>query len=268
MTPDRPAYQQFDPDKNQWIKYSWGDAGKAVKAWQQTLATENLDPGDRVGIRRGNGFNWVLFDQAALSLGLVVVPLYVDDRADNVAYIIENSDIKLLYVQESEQWSCMHDNLSQLTKIMRVVIEEGEDTRTLSLEDNRVVALSDWLQTKKENPSFPDIDPSDLATIVYTSGTTGKPKGVMLTHSNLTSNSRAGVNHIGCFDTDRMISFLPLSHTFERTVGYYVKIMVGCEVVYARSINDLGEDLQNKKPTNLNSVPRIYERLNGKITEQ
>jgi len=268
MTPNGAAYQQFDPDKNQWKKYTWEDTGKAVNAWRQTLATENLDPGDRVGIRRGNGFNWVLFDQAALSLGLVVVPLYVDDRADNVAYIVENSDIKLLYLQESEQWQSMSNNLSQLTKIIRVIIEEGEDTRTLSLEDNRVVALDDWLQTKKENPTLPDIDPADLATIVYTSGTTGKPKGVMLTHNNLTSNSRAGVNHIGCFETDRMISFLPLSHTFERTVGYYVQIMVGCEVVYARSILDLGEDLQNKKPTILISVPRIYERVYGKIKAQ
>lgn len=268
MTPDRAAYQQFDAARNQWIKYSWADTAKAVAAWQQTLATENLNPGDRVGIRRGNGFNWVLFDQAALSLGLVVVPLYVDDRADNVAYIIEDSDIKLLYLQESEQWGCMAGNLGQLTQIVRVVIETGEDTRTLSLEDNRVVALGDWLQTKTNNLSLPDINASDLATIAYTSGTTGKPKGVMLTHNNLTSNSRAGVNHIGCFETDRMISFLPLSHTFERTVGYYVQIMVGCEVVYARSINDLGEDLQNKKPTILISVPRIYERVYGKIKAQ
>ncbi len=268
LTPERPAYQQFDPATQRWIHYSWADCARDVDAWRASLAAENLRPGDHVAIRRGNGYHWVLFDQAALSLGLVVVPLYVDDRPGNVAYILENADIKLLYLQTSEQWRCLHEHLDQLHAIQRVVIESGDDTRTMSLEDSRLVDLDAWLKTRVDNPPTPEIDAHDLATIVYTSGTTGRPKGVMLSHHNLVSNVRAGVNHIGCYETDRMVSFLPLSHTFERTVGYYVQIMTGCETVFCRSIPDLPEDLIDKKPTILISVPRIYERIYGKIKTQ
>ncbi len=267
-TPERPAYQQYDATTGQWKKHVWGDVGRDVAAWRASLATEQLSPGDRVAIRRGNGYNWVLFDQAALSLGLVVVPLYVDDRPDNVAYILENAGAKLLYLEHDKQWTCLKNNLDQLSGIQRVVIEQGDDTRTLSLEDSRVIDLQAWLKNRATAVPDPEISPDDLATIVYTSGTTGRPKGVMLSHHNITSNVRSGVNHIGCYPEDRMVSFLPLSHTFERTVGYYVAVMVGCEVIFARSIPELAEDLQNKKPTILISVPRIYERVYGKIKAQ
>ena len=267
-TPELPAYQQFDPTTGKWNQYTWGDTGDRVAAWRASLAAERLSPGDRVAIRRSNGYNWVLFDQAALSLGLVVVPLYVDDRPDNVAYILENAGVKLMYLEHDQQWTCLKNNLDQLTQVQRVVIEQGDDTRTLSLEDSRVIDLPAWLKNRANTAPRPDIAPNDLATIVYTSGTTGRPKGVMLSHRNITSNVRSGVNHIGCYPQDSMVSFLPLSHTFERTVGYYVPVMVGCEVIFARSIPELAEDLQNKKPTILISVPRIYERVYGKIKAQ
>jgi len=267
-TPEADAYQQFDFAENVWRHYTWGMVGNDVARWQKALAAEKLQPGDRVGIRRSNGYNWVLFDQAALSLGLVVVPLYVDDRPDNVAYILDNADIKLLYLESEEQWCCLEDRRVELDKIERVVIEENTHTRTLSLEDARVIAVDDWLAIQHKHTDLPKIDSDDLATIVYTSGTTGRPKGVMLTHWNIMSNVRAGMNSIVVKPSDRLISFLPLSHMFERMAGYYLSMMAGSEVVYARSIPELAKDLLEKKPTILVSVPRIFERVYGKIKAQ
>ncbi len=104
-------------------------------------------------------------------------------------------------------------------------------------------------------------DPHALATIVYTSGTTGRPKGVMLSHHNILTNAEACLQVLTVDHDDLFLSFLPLSHTFERTCGYYLTIMAGSTVAYARSIPQLGEDLQTIRPTMLISVPRIYERV-------
>jgi long-chain acyl-CoA synthetase len=269
-TPEGDAYQQFDVTEHVWRYYTWGMVENDVVRWRKSLLAEKLQPGDRVGIRRSNGYNWVLFDQAALSLGLVVVPLYVDDRPDNVTYILDHADIKLLYIEFEEQWQCLGERRDNLKKIERVIIEENTDTRTLSLEDARVIGLDDWLVRQHDQAEYSEITvkPDDLATIVYTSGTTGRPKGVMLTHWNIMSNVRAGMNSIVVKTSDRFLSFLPLSHMFERMAGYYLPMMGGGEVVYARSIAELSENLQAKKPTILVSVPRIFERVYGKIKAQ
>jgi len=269
-SPRKMAFKQYDRDKGEWQEYTWEETQQNISKWRNALAQENLQSGDRVGIRRGNGCNWVLFDQAALSLGLVVVPLYVDDRPDNVAYVINNAGLKLLFLEYDEQWTCLEDHYGELGIINRVVIEGGDKIQALSEADNRVVGLDHWLKEKSTIPAtdLPEIKPDDLATIVYTSGTTGRPKGVMLSHRNITSNIVGGLSMIGVYPADRMLSFLPLSHMFERTVGYYLTIAAGNEVVYARSIDELAEDLVNQQPTILVSVPRIFERVYGKIKAQ
>lgn len=269
-TPQKMAYKQYDRDKGEWQEYTWEETYQHITHWRNALAQEKLQPGDRVGIRHGNGYNWVLFDQAVLSLGLVVVPLYVDDRADNVTYVINNAGIKLLFLENSEQWTCLKDHYDELGILNRVVIETGNDIKQLSESDDRVVELNHWLKEKSVIPvtDLPDISPDDLATIVYTSGTTGRPKGVMLSHRNITSNITGGLSRIGVYPADRMVSFLPLSHMLERTAGYYISIAAGSEVVYARSIDELAEDLINQQPTILVSVPRIFERVYGKIKAQ
>ena len=269
-SPDKLAYRQYYPDKGEWVDYSWENTQEQVNQWRNMLAQEKLSPGDRVGIRRRNGYNWVLFDLAALSLGLVVVPLYVDDRADNVAYVINNAGIKLLYLEEAEQWSSLSDHFGKLGIVNRVLIETGDDIASLESDDPRVTSLQHWLKNHSGAPvsNQPEIAPDDLATIVYTSGTTGRPKGVMLSHKNISSNICSGLARIPVYPSDRMVSFLPLSHTLERTVGYYLSICAGNEVVYARSIDELAEDLVNQQPTILVSVPRIFERVYGKINAQ
>ena len=128
--------------------------------------------------------------------------------------------------------------------------------------------LAHWLPEAAGPPQDRVADPRTLATIVYTSGTTAAAKGVMLSHGNLLWNAAACLALVPARSDDRFLSFLPLSHTLERTAGYYLPLMAGAEVVYARSIPQLAEDLQRQRPTVLIAVPRIFERVHAKVTEQ
>jgi long-chain acyl-CoA synthetase len=132
--------------------------------------------------------------------------------------------------------------------------------------ESRLVALDDWLPETDAAVTHVARDPGELATIVYTSGTTGRPKGVMLSHRNILTNAWASLELVEFIDRHHIfLSFLPLSHTFERTLGYYLAVMAGATVAYARSIPQLGEDLEQIRPTLLISVPRIYERVHGAL---
>ena len=261
-SPNKLAYRQFDQDTGQWCDSTWQEMATEVARWQDALANEGLQHGDRVAVLLRNCKEWVTFDQAALGCGLVVVPLYTDDRPESAAYILNHSGAKVLLLLGEEQWQgllTVHDQLDKLVRILTlepVTVPEGE---------TRVSTVADWLPETGGALHSDDADSSALATIVYTSGTTGRPKGVMLSHWNILFDSDSALEIVQMYADDLLISFLPLSHTFERTVGYYIPMMVGASIAYARSIQELGEDLQTIKPTLMISVPRIYERVYNKI---
>jgi long-chain acyl-CoA synthetase len=231
---------------------------------QQALLKDGLKPGDRVGIMLRNSREWVVFDQACLGLGLITVPLYTDDRPENIAYIVREAGVKLLAVDGRLQWKKLRevrDRLDGLKRIISVNTIEPDDEP----DDDRLDSLSDWLFGLKGELQTHAAAPDDLATIVYTSGTTGRPKGVMLSHRNILFNAHASTRCADLHEQDLFLSFLPMSHTLERTAGYYMPIMVGAQVAYARSILTLADDLATVRPTVLISVPRIYERVYGRI---
>jgi long-chain acyl-CoA synthetase len=261
-TPDALAYRQYDHRDSQWHDYTWADMGHEVARWQDALAAENLQHGDRVAILMRNCKEWVTYDQAALGCGLVLVPLYTDDRPENIAYILNNSGCKVLFLQDEEHWAGIRTVLDELDGLQRILTLEP-----VSVPDGetRVRTIADWIPEAGGELHTDDGDSSELATIVYTSGTTGRPKGVMLSHWNILFNSDRALEVVHMFSDDLLISFLPLSHTFERTVGYYIPMMVGATIAYARSIPELGEDLLTIRPTLMISVPRIYERVYNKI---
>src|SRR5210317_107092 len=268
-TPDNTAYRHFDADSKTWCDTSWGEVGEQVSRWQAALAAENLLPGERVAVHLRNSKEWVYFDQAALACGLVTVPLYTDDRPDNIAYIMTDSTVKVLLVQDAAVWKRLGPALAGQEDLQRVLILSSEKASPGELlADERVRFVSDWLPADAAPLVSRDGDPHVLASIVYTSGTTGRPKGVMLTHHNMLSIAHSALTMIDVYQEDLFLSFLPLSHTLERTAGYYLPIMSGSAVAYARSILQLADDLQNIRPTVMIAVPRIFERVFARIQGQ
>jgi len=268
-SPNAPAYHQYQNEQKRWHTWTWGDIGREVDRWLRALAGERLKPGDRVAILLPNSVEWVCFEQAALGLGLVVVPLYTWDSPENLAYLLTDSGSRLLFTGSKDQWLPLAPHIPTSAPLNRVLLltEPEQDEATQS--GVTLAAIPTWLATRAtEPPPQPTIRPDDLATLVYTSGTTGPPKGVMLSHANILSNAEAILKVIRCMPADLLLSFLPLSHSFERTVGYYTPMMAGCSVAYSRSMELLAEDLQVIRPTILISVPRIFEKVYAKIHRQ
>src|SRR6266567_188408 len=177
-----------------------------------------------IALRLKNGLDWIAIDLAALGLGLVVVPLYVDDNPVNVVWCIGNAEVKLLVLDNSRMAEAL--------------------TRTGS--------------------ALPE---PTLATICYTSGTSGRPKGVMLSHGNIIANVRSCQQTGMAHASDVFLSILPLSHMFERTGGYYLPLSIGAKVVYARGVAQIAEDLASQAPTLMFAVPRIFEKFKGRIDQ-
>jgi long-chain acyl-CoA synthetase len=253
------AYREFDEARGVWSDLTWAQMDRMVARWQAAFQREGLQPGDRVAIMLRNSSAWVVFDQAAMGLGLVVVPLYTQDRPDNVAYIIQNCGAKVLLFELPEQWAAFADVQDQLSSLVRVLCLKPVKG---ALADTRLQSVTTWL-SPDDGAAVRHVvqDTHALASIIYTSGTTGRPKGVMLSHHNMLSNAHATLQVFGVGTDDLLLSFLPLSHTLERTCGYYLTIMCGATVAYARSVPQLAEDLLTVRPTLLISVPRIYERV-------
>ncbi|MDJ0807128.1 MAG: long-chain fatty acid--CoA ligase [Gammaproteobacteria bacterium] len=268
-SPDDLAYRHYARQGKAWYELTWRQMGDAVSRWRQALTTEALEPGDRVAILLRNCPEWVMFDQAALSLGQVVVPLYTDDRADAIAYILEDAAVKLLLVQDSRRWNRMASALQGVKPLQKVlVLDADREPVTTNRWQGKLQDVDDWLPATAEPLTQRTADPNSLASIVYTSGTTGRPKGVMLSHLNMLSIAHASVTVVNCYRQDSFLSFLPLSHTLERTAGYYLPIMTGASVAFARSIPQLAEDLQVIRPSVIIAVPRIFERVYARINDQ
>jgi long-chain acyl-CoA synthetase len=266
-SPEEVAYLQYHDGRKKWLEYSWRETADAVTRWQQALLGEGLERGERVAIMLRNCWEWILFDQAALGVGLVTVPLFTNDRAENIGYILQDAGVRLLLIEDNEQWLRLQEIADQLQKLDRIITLLPVEKEGWS---EKVQSLKQWLPDASEDYQLIDTvsKAEQLATIVYTSGTTGRSKGVMLSHRNILWNAYSGLKSIDVFPSDRFLSFLPLSHTLERTVGYYIPIMSGSSVAFARSIPQLAEDLQTIRPKILISVPRIFERVYGKIMDK
>ncbi|MEO8523434.1 MAG: AMP-dependent synthetase/ligase [Caldimonas sp.] len=272
-TPDGEAYRQFDIEAAAWVSTSWSEANRRVARWAAALSAHGLPRGARVAILLPNGLDAVCVDLAALSLALVPVPMHALDNPASIAYILSDSDASLLVAASAAQWQAIAAASLGLPSLRQVVVVRDDAAVPNDAGDAvPVLGLVEWLsgQAAASMAGTGTTEPpreDDLAALVYTSGTTGKPKGVMLTHRNVLSNVTACFARVAPLESDVFLSFLPLSHTFERTAGYYLPIAAGCCVAYARSVAQLAEDLRTVRPTILISVPRIYERVYAKLQE-
>lgn len=263
-SPHHAAYHNYSTKDKAWYDVTWEEVATQVARWQDVLEKEDLEAGDRVAINLKNCKEWVYFDQAAMGLGLIVVPLYPDDRPDNVAYILQDADVKLLFLQTAAQWKRLAPSITEEHNLKRVVIRNVDDAELSA----PAAYAEQWLPENWGVIREWDTEPHQLASIIYTSGTTGRPKGVMLSHHNMLSVASGALQFFDVLPTDIFLSFLPLSHTLERTAGYYLPMMAGAKVAYARGIPQLADDMVSVKPSIMIAVPRIFERIYTRLQGQ
>ncbi len=269
-SPEAAAYRQFNPEKDLWEAVNWRGIGALVGRWQSSLRQLNLPHGSRVALLLPNGVTAVAVDQGALAAGLVPVPLHAVDNPGSIAYILNDSEASVLVLRTRKEWNeiaAAGEALPNLKLVVMICEDPGGDAGNASAAQTKLAAMPSWLAADSGIAEPPSPQEQDLAAIVYTSGTTGKPKGVMLTHRNVMANVRSVLDQVPATADDVFLSFLPLSHTFERTAGYYLPIAAGSSVVYVRSVAQIASDLKLVRPTVLISVPRIYERFFSKIQE-
>lgn len=270
QSPEGEAYRQFDTPRQAWASVSWRSFGDRVARLARAMCASGVQAGERVAVLLPNCLDAVGVDQAALMLGCVPVPMHAIDNPASIAYILADSEAALLVADTPAQWQALADTGLVPPTLRQVVLRESEGNSQGDAPAGvpPVLTLDTWLARGDADPATalpPGPGEEDLAALVYTSGTTGKPKGVMLTHRNVLSNVKAAVAHLQPGPDDVFLSFLPLSHTFERTCGYYLPIAAGACVAFARSVPLLAEDLKTVRPTALISVPRIYERIYAKV---
>lgn len=262
---EREALRQFDKETKSWHSLSYAQLMVRVMEWRRAYAAMNLERGTRIGILMPNSIDHACADQAALANGLVPVPLHAIDTPGASAFILSDSRAKVLVTNKLTRWKQIKAAGGDLQDLTAVIITEDE----VDDETGMVRGLSEWLAAGThvvELPEGPKED--DLAGIVYTSGTTGRPKGVMLTHGNIVSNVKATLECVFPQVGDIFLSFLPLSHTFERTASYYLALATGCTIAYNRSVLLLADDLKTIRPTVIISVPRVYERIFARVHDK
>jgi long-chain acyl-CoA synthetase len=265
-TPDAEAYRHHDEARDAWVGTSWRAFGERVARFARAMAAAGVTRGARVAVLLPNGLDAVSVDQAALALACAPVPMHAIDNPASIAYILADSEAELLVADSEAQWQAIVATGAVPASLCQVVLRQC-DVAAVRTSTPAVLSLDDWLARGDASVAATGPGPAedDLAALVYTSGTTGKPKGVMLTHANVLANVKAIMERLPTRSDDVYLSFLPLSHTFERTCGYYLPIATGACVAFSRSVAQLPADMKSVRPTVLVSVPRIYERVYAKL---
>lgn len=264
----RPALRRRSGSGWGWETLSWGDYGRAVATVTAGLAELGVEPGDRVAILSGNRIEWHVADFGILSNGSVTVPLYQTSSADQVAYVLAHSGSVLCFV-EDELLGKVLEARDLLPALRHVVVFNDAP-----LDDPTLVAFSQLEATGasrlEREPDLFDtraagVAPEQLATLVYTSGTTGPPKGAMISHANIMWTIRSAAQMFDIHPHERLLSFLPLSHIAERMMSDFAPVAVGGETWFARSLATVAEDLRACRPTVFFAVPRVWEKAQEAI---
>jgi len=256
--------------QGKYADVTWQEAKEFVERAAYGLLSLGIEKGDRVAILSENRIEWAYADLAILSCGAINVPIYATDTKKEVEYILSNSDSKAAFLSSGLQLEKVLSAKNNLPSLRKVITFEGPPANegTLVMKFSELLSSGENLKTAAPGlfmERINGIQECGLASIIYTSGTTGQPKGVMLTHGNFISNCRACSQVVSINDSDTYLSFLPLSHVFERTAGYYAPIYCGATIAYAQTIDTVPEDIKEVKPTIVCAVPRFYEKVYAKI---
>jgi long-chain acyl-CoA synthetase len=255
-------------DEGRYKSISTEEFGDRVINFSLGLKTLGLCAGDKLIILSENRPEWTMTDVATLCLGGITVPIYTSLSPEQVKYIINDSDAKVVVCSNEELWEkvrAVKSELPLVSQFITFLAEAPEGVRTF----DEVAELG-----KKKAQEEPElfgqtallVKPSDVASIIYTSGTTGEPKGVMLTHSNFISNVTSVSSIIPITKEDTSLSFLPLSHSYERTVTFAM-LYNGCSIGYVESMETVADNLLEVRPTIMGAVPRLFEKIYAKVMD-
>ncbi|MDZ7692559.1 MAG: long-chain fatty acid--CoA ligase [Balneolaceae bacterium] len=252
--------------EGEWINTSPDEFREKVDQFAYGLYQLGVRRGDRVSIHSENSAEWLICDQAILSLGAVTVPIYTTQAAEQIQYILENSQVKIHIVSTDELFADIKPVINDINTVEEIITIRGSTHEQLKSFDS---VLKLGKEKMEKSPALMDqlkaeVDPDDLATLIYTSGTTGQPKGVMLSHNNIASNVLASMERIPFKKNpdigQRMLSYLPLSHVFERLISY-MYLHMGYPVHYIEDINQVRDDFTYVKPYFFATIPRLLEKI-------
>ncbi len=243
----------------QWIKTTAADFKSQMRDFARGLYALGIRKGDRVALHAESSTEWLIMDQAILSLGAVSVPIYTTQPGDQIKYILENAGARVYIVSTETLYSaCPPDvkNVESLEHVLGVFGSFADLTYNNVLARGR--ALTDFEQ--------PVVTGNDLATIIYTSGTTGVPKGVMLSHANIGSNLAAIAQRLPFIPPVKVLSYLPLSHSFER-VASLAYLSLACPIYFIEDVLEFKEDIQTVRPVHMTTVPRLLEKVHAGLNQ-
>ncbi len=265
------TYMRFKRD-GQWIPLTYNQVNNIVDEIALGLLALGVKRGDRISLLSENRPEWAFTDLAAQCLGAILVTIYATNTPAQCEYIINNSESDFVMLSNNNQLTKLTNKSIDITRVKSIVIFDpiegitDKDPRVKTFEEikemGRRYEKKEVLQGMIEASTH-----DDVATLIYTSGTTGNPKGVMLTHGNFLSNCASVLSVVPITPHEDFLSFLPLSHSLERTAGHFGPLYLGATVTYAESVDALGNNLQEIKPTIMISVPRIYEKVHGRIMD-
>ena len=272
--PDTHPFLSHKVDEN-WVDITYAEALEKIDAISAWFLSIGIKKGDRLAIIMDNSPDYILYDQALQQIGGVNTSIYPTLSETEVEYILNDSGAKTILVGSTFLFRKVIKVADNCPELIRIIAcdraERNKEKSTLKagltglnavIEEGRKL-LPEYRQAI--NAAREAILPSDLSCLIYTSGTTGTPKGVMLTHFNLVENVRTSLIQIPVVEkTDLFLSFLPLSHVFERTATYHICLYAGCKIAFAQSLELLARNMGEVKPTIMNCVPRLLERIHDK----
>ena len=259
-----PAYRWL-AENGQYTEVTWEEFYNQVKDVAKSLIALGIRSGDKIAIISYSCYRWVLVDLAAISIGAVTVGIYQTLPGKDCCYIVHHSDASLVFCEDHSQLQKMMDNRQEIPAVQGVVLFSGN-----KIENDWILDFDQFIEQGREVSDkyllelTAAVSPEDVAAIVYTSGTTGVPKGAMLTHDNITFTAQSVKKSVVWYPDDQVFLFLPLAHVFARTC-VYTALLAGCTLTFNRSMETLAEDLKTAQPHWFPSVPRVYEKVQSKI---